>query len=135
MDGTNAINLDLFFEVFTMKKDLLPDHETLRDLAENSPEKLEHILRVNIAAILDKASESQRRRLQGLQFQIDAQRKLAKNPVDACVRISRMMHDSFIKLNTALNNFNKRKQIDCVQDNDFCDQDKDYCVVNLADRK
>jgi len=92
-----------------MNNNILPDHKTLRELAENSPDKLELILRTNIATLIDKSSGSQRRRLQGLQFQIDVQRKLAKNPVDSCVRISRMMHDSFIELNSALINFTKNK--------------------------
>jgi hypothetical protein len=87
----------------------LPDHKTLRELAENSPDKLELILRENVAEIIEKSSGSRRRRLQGLQFQIDVQRRLAKNPLDACIRISRMMHEAFLELNNALKPFTKNK--------------------------
>ncbi|MNC67473.1 hypothetical protein D3C75_1179740 [compost metagenome] len=36
----------------------------------------------------------QQRRLRGLQFRIDCQRRLAKNNLDSCIRIANMMHDS-----------------------------------------
>ena len=85
-----------------MADDLLPDFETLKEIAKDSPEKIEQILRDNVNALVENSSEQQKRRLMGLQFQIDAQRRLAKNPVDACVRISHMMHDSFLELNAAL---------------------------------
>ncbi|KGJ89597.1 DUF3135 domain-containing protein [Colwellia psychrerythraea] len=110
-----------------MNHDLLPDYDTLRDLAENSPDKLESILRKNIEAIIEKTSGNHRRRLQGLQFQIDAQRQLAKNPVDSCIRISRMMHESFLELNRALTNFNNSQPI--------CDKKKDSYIIYLTDRK
>ncbi len=110
-----------------MNNNLLPDHKTLRELAENSPDKLELILRANIAILIEKTSGRQRRRLQGLQFQIDVQRKLAKNSVDSCVRISRMMHDSFIELNRALTNFTKNQPM--------CDKKKDSYIIYLTDRE
>jgi chromosome condensin MukBEF complex kleisin-like MukF subunit len=110
-----------------MKNNHLPDHKTLSELAENSPDKLEFILRENINALIESTSGSHKRRLQGLQFQIDVQRKLAKNPVDSCIRISRMMHDSFIELNTALKNFTKNQPM--------CDKKKDSNVIYLTDRK
>ena len=92
-----------------MDKNTLPDFDTLRYLAEHSPEEVERILRANIAQIFENAPAKHLRRLKGLQFQIDAQRQLSKNPMDSCVQISRMMHDSFIELNTVLNNFSKRQ--------------------------
>lgn len=88
-----------------MNNDLLPDFDTLKELAEHSPEKLEQILRDNIAEVFANAPEKHIRRLRGLQFQIDAQRKLSKTPMESCVRISRMMHDSFNELNTSLKQF------------------------------
>ena len=90
-----------------MDNDTLPEFDKLKDLVEHSPEEVERILRANIEKIFENASEDQVRRLKGLQFKIDAQRQLAKNPVDSCLRVSRMMHDSFSELNTALNNFSE----------------------------
>ncbi|MDX2370801.1 MAG: DUF3135 domain-containing protein [Colwellia sp.] len=109
-----------------MNNNLLPDFNTLRELAENSPDKLELILRENIAILIEKTSGSHRRRLLGLQFQIDVQRRLAKNPVDSCVRISQMMHDSFIELNRALTNLTKKKPI--------LDKKKKDDIIYLTDR-
>lgn len=107
-----------------MNNNPLPDHKTLSELAENSPDKLELILRENIAALIEQASGNQRRRLQGLQFQIDVQRQLAKNPMDSCIRISKMMHDSFIELDKALANFTK--------DQPMSDTKKDSNVIYLT---
>ena len=86
-----------------MGNNTLPDFDTLRDLIENSPEEVERILRKNIEQIYESVPNEQLRRLKGLQFKIDAQKKLAKNPMDSCVKMSRMMHDSFVELNSALN--------------------------------
>lgn len=36
----------------------------------------------------------QQRRLRGLQFRIDCQRRLARNNLDSCIRIANMMHES-----------------------------------------
>ena len=92
-----------------MKNNTLPDFDTLKYLNEHSPEKVECILRANIAQIFENASGKNLRRLKGLQFQIDAQRQLSKNPMDSCLRVSRMMHDSFLELNAALRTFRERK--------------------------
>ena len=86
-----------------MVDDAFPDFDRLRYLIDHSPEEVERIFRGNIELIFKKASENELRRLRGLQFQIDAQKRLAKSPMDCCVRMSRMMHDSFIELNDALN--------------------------------
>ena len=110
-----------------MKNNHLPDHKTLSELAENSPEQLEFILRENINALIETTSGSHKRRLQGLQFQVDVQRKLAKNPIDSCIRISRMMHDSFLELNRALANF--------TNDQPMSEKKKDNNVIYLTDRK
>jgi len=115
------------YEVFTMNNNPLPDHKTLRELAENSPEQLEFILRANIAALIETTSGNHRRRLQGLQFQIDVQRQLAKNPMDSCIRISKMMHDSFIELNRVLTSFKEGQTV--------CDDKKESYIIYLTDRK
>jgi len=72
----------------------LPDFNTLKQMAEQDPHGLEQLRQEKIQALIENAPESYRNRLRGLQFQIDAQRHLAKNPMQACLNISRMMHDS-----------------------------------------
>lgn len=81
----------------------LPDFETLRKMAEKDPQALEKLRTDHVNALIDSAPLQQQRRLRGLQFQIDAQRKIHHNPLSACVKISQMMHESFAQLRYALN--------------------------------
>ena len=81
----------------------LPDFNTLKNMAEQDPVGLEQLRQEKINALIESTSEIHRARLRGLQFQIDAQRRLAKNPLQSCLHISRMMHDSFYLLREKLN--------------------------------
>lgn len=81
----------------------LPEFETLVAMAKTDPAGLE-ALRVQLCEeLIVSAPDATQRRLRGLQFQIDAQRRLAKTPLQACQRISEMMHESFAELRLALN--------------------------------
>ncbi|VUD56705.1 hypothetical protein TDB9533_02357 [Thalassocella blandensis] len=80
-----------------------PTFDELLALADNAPDKLEELRRREITRIIDSAPEHLRKRLHGLQFQINCQIELHSTPLGACVAISRMMHDSLAKLNDALN--------------------------------
>ncbi len=83
--------------------DNLPEFEKLRELAQNDPAQLER-LRIQLCdQLIQSAPESMRRRLRGLQFQIDMERRRAKSPMAACIAISGMMHESFDKLRQAVN--------------------------------
>ena len=59
--------------------------------------------RLKIEDTIAEAPEACHRRLRGLQFQIDMERRRAGNPMGACVRISKMMHDSLYTLRQTLN--------------------------------
>ena len=73
------------------------------DLVNLSEEELEKVRQKHIKEIIDSAdNEDQRRKLQGLQFKIDMIRRKHKNPMGACIEISKMMHDSFLQLRDAL---------------------------------
>jgi len=81
----------------------LPEFDTLVALARKDPARLE-ALRVQLCEeLIASAPEATQRRLRGLQFQIDAQRRLTKTPLQACQKISEMMHDSFAELRATLN--------------------------------
>lgn len=80
----------------------LPDFEVLREMAEKDPEGLER-LRVELCdQLIQEAPEAYRRKLRGLQFRVDMERRRARNPMAACIAISAMMHDSFDQLRQAL---------------------------------
>jgi len=81
----------------------LPDFDQLRTLAERQPEALESLRTELINAVINQANGETKQRLRGLQFQIDAQRQLHKNPLGACIKISRMMTESFHEMIDRLN--------------------------------
>lgn len=84
-------------------RNYLPSFDKLRDMAQNNPDELER-LRIELCEqLIHEAPEQYRRRLRGLQFRIDMERRKAKSPMAACITISGMMHDSFDKLRMALN--------------------------------
>lgn len=81
-----------------------PNFDQLLKWAKEDPEQLERFRQQQIDSIINSAPEENQRRLRGLQFQIDAQRKLhANSPMASCVKISQMMHDSFAELRIWLN--------------------------------
>lgn len=85
----------------------LPDFDTLKHMAEQDPEALER-LRQNMAEqVINSAPAAFQARLRGIQFQVDSQRRLAKNPMQSCIKISQMMHESFAELREKLNHFAK----------------------------
>lgn len=92
--------------------DRLPDFDILADMAKNNPDKLENFLRVRVNELIESAPKRMQQRLRGLQFEIDCQRRIHKNSLDACRKISSMMHDSFYELNCALNSFAKNRSVE-----------------------
>jgi len=80
------------------------DFEDLSGLAIKDPEKFE-ALRVKLCNDLIKSAPKRlQRRLNGLQFTIDMERKKAKTPLAACIKLSHMMHESLAELQQALIN-------------------------------
>lgn len=81
----------------------MPSFDEMVRLAKNDPEALERIRLQLIEETIAEAPESCHRRLRGLQFQIDMERRRAGNPMGACIRISKMMHDSLYTMRQTLN--------------------------------
>ena len=81
----------------------MPSFDEMVRLAKHDPETLENIRLQLIEDTIAEAPESCHRRLRGLQFQIDMERRKAKNPMSACIRISKMMHDSLYTMRQTLN--------------------------------
>lgn len=75
------------------------DFEFWKQLAEDDPEAFEDLRRKTVDALISQAPAQQRRRLQGLQWQIDQTRRLAGSPMASCLAISNMMWDSLNRLN------------------------------------
>lgn len=82
---------------------VLPEFDVLQEMAEKDPEGLEQLRRELCDQLIQNAPAAYRRKLRGLQFRVDMERRRAKNPMSACIAISAMMHDSFDQLRHALN--------------------------------
>lgn len=65
--------------------------EEWQALAAKDPEAFEQARRRAIDAFIGGVKPPYRDRLQGLQWRIDMERRRSRNPLAACVRISRMM--------------------------------------------
>ena len=81
----------------------LPDFDTLLALHDNDVKALDQIKREATEALIGKVAEKSQRRLRGLQFQIDMELRRSKSPMDGCIKISKMMHDSLAELRGHLN--------------------------------
>ena len=82
----------------------LPSVDELLKMAEHQPDELEKLRIMLCEQLIQGAPEEQRRKLRGLQFRIDMERRRAKTPLAACIAISDMMHKSFDELRNALQN-------------------------------
>ena len=76
----------------------LPDFDTMLQLHKNDSKALDRIKKEASEALVCNASPDSQRRLRGLQFQIDMELRKSKTPLDGCIRISRMMHESLCDL-------------------------------------
>jgi hypothetical protein len=81
----------------------LPEFNVLVALARADPRALERLRERLTDEVIGRArSPTLRWRLRGLKFRIDMERRRAHDPLEACVRISAMMHRSFADLRSVL---------------------------------
>lgn len=73
------------------KKTAEIDFDAWADMARNDPKAFEAMRLAAIEAVIESAPEANRERLRRLQWRIDQERRLARTPMAACLRISRMM--------------------------------------------
>jgi hypothetical protein len=74
----------------------LKDFNQWATLAETDPTAFESMRRDLIERLIESAPEERRLRLRRLQWRIDQERALAKSPLGACIRLSRMMWDRLL---------------------------------------
>ncbi|MEX2475374.1 DUF3135 domain-containing protein [Marinobacter sp.] len=80
----------------------MPTFDELRELLQRDPEGFEILRAELIEARIQDCSACHQRRLRGLQFVIDARRRLAGSPVKALLDIQGMMYDCLHGLQQAL---------------------------------
>ena len=81
----------------------LPNFDQLLEMARQRPDELEALREQMVENVISSARTEYRHRLRGLQFQIDMTRAKSKTPLAACLRISKLMHESFSELHFYLN--------------------------------
>ncbi len=93
------------------------DFDRMCQLAKNSPELFEQERKKLINNLINSAPQNLQKKLQGLQFTIDMERRLAKTPMNACLRMYQMMWRSVLAENglldslEALSKPEKRKKL------------------------
>lgn len=85
----------------------LPSHEDLARLARDDPPAYEVLRRQLIDDFIARAPAHLRRRLRGLQFQIDGVRRLSRSALGATVKIYQLMWNSFLTLNDHLQDLSR----------------------------
>jgi len=70
--------------------------DTMMSMAKDNPDGFERLRQQMIDAIINDAPERNRRRLTGLQWRVDQERRLARTPIAACIRMSNMMWESVV---------------------------------------
>jgi hypothetical protein len=70
------------------------DFDQWAALARDDPAGFERQRRARVDALILRALPEQRRRLRGLQFRIDMERRRARTPMAACVRLQSLMWDT-----------------------------------------
>lgn len=79
-----------------------PSHDELSRLAKDDPAAFEALRQQLINELIGRAPEHLQRRLQGVQFRVDAVRARSSNPLGATVKIYELMWKSFIGLRDEL---------------------------------
>lgn len=82
----------------------MPSFDEMAMLAKTDPEAFEMMRTELCEQAIARAPLHMRKRLQGLQFKIDMERKRSGSSMGACIRISQLMNESLLKLNAALSN-------------------------------
>ena len=76
----------------------MPTFDELKGLAQRDPEAFEQLRAELIDDCIRRSLKSYQHRLRGLQFEIDARRRIAPSPMKALLEIQAMMYDSFLNL-------------------------------------
>lgn len=78
------------------------DVEEWQRLARDDPEEFERRRAALIETVITEAPPEHQQRLRGLQFRIDLERRKAKTPLGAAVRLQSMMWERLLELREAL---------------------------------
>lgn len=80
----------------------LPSHDALVRLASADPEAFEALRHQLIEDLINRAPESARLRLRGIQYRVEAIRSVSSSPLGATVKIYDLMRKSFLLMDQRL---------------------------------
>lgn len=78
----------------------LPSFDDLKQLFECDPIAFDTLRKDLIETEINNTHSANRRRLRGIQFQINSIRQTSKNPLDCCVKIQRMLDEKLDELSS-----------------------------------
>lgn len=81
------------------------DYELLVRLARDDPPAFEALRSEMISDFIEHAPERYRRRLRGIQFRVDAIRRLTHNPLATLIKVQTLMWDNFLRMDQELQKF------------------------------
>lgn len=82
------------------------DFDHWSELAEKDPDAFEERRSAVIRQTIEQAPAPMRRRLQGIQWQVDNIRERSNNPMAACLKISNLMWKSVLEKDGLLDSLN-----------------------------
>jgi len=85
-------------------------------LAKEDPDAFENKRQQMIQDVINKSSPKIKRRMQGLQWQIDQVRATSTNPMASCLKISQMMWDTTIGENGLVDHLNQLSDPNCSRE-------------------
>ncbi|MGD8483337.1 MAG: DUF3135 domain-containing protein [Thioalkalispiraceae bacterium] len=86
------------------------DFDYWLQLAQDDPERFETLRSETLESCIQRASDTQQVRLRCLQWRIDRIRDNTKTPLQACIRISNMMWETFNHLATGYHHLEHLQQ-------------------------
>lgn len=105
----------------------LPTFDELSDLAQQAPEDFEQLRAELLEQLIQDAHPSTQRRLKGLQFQVEMERKRAPTPQVACTKINAMMLESLSELTQLLREESQQS---------YCDPSLDRAkIISISERR
>lgn len=96
-------------------------------LAKTAPDEFEQRRRDVVECLISNSDSI--RRLRGLQCSIDLERIRARTPLKACLRLSTLMSDAFLDMNTALN---ASVELNCEKINDLFHSVNNEKIIDIS---
>ena len=85
----------------------LPDIDVLMTMAKDDPQGLEDLRQRLSLELVEQAPKPYQKRLNGMIFQMDMERRRCNNPMQLCIKASQMMMDSFYQLQQSIEQLNQ----------------------------